>query len=399
MKILIIHNHYLEKGGEDEVVNAEAKLLTEQGHKVILYEKSNERIIMSSFFKKALFLLLELNFSKAVYREVKEIIKKEKPDIAHIHNIFICVTPSIYFALKEGKVPVVQSLHNYRFFCVKGTFFAKGAVCEKCKDGRFFNAVIRRCYRNSFFLSFLLARILYKSGSFLKKIDSHIVTSRFSRDKFIALGLEEEKMFLKVNFLTAEPTENIRDYNYALFLGRLVDYKGIETLIKAFKIAPSFNLKIIGDGPLKKKVQSFASTHGNIEWMGKIGRDLVLEAIKNSSFIIFPSECFENMPFVIMESFAFSKPVLASNLGAIKEFVIDGVNGILFEPGNEKELAAKISYLFTHENKRLEMGKSANKTYRELFNKDKNYRDLMDIYARTITSNKGELVCSTAKKY
>lgn len=398
MKILIVHNHYLEKGGEDEVVNAEIKLLTEQGHEVIFYEKSNEQVNSSSFFKKAVFLL-KLNFSKAVYREVKEIIKREKPDIAHIHNIFICVTPSIYFALKEDGVPVVQSLHNYRFFCVKGTFFAKGAVCEKCKDGRFFNAVIGRCYRNSLFLSFLLARILYKGGSFLKKIDSHIVTSKFSRDKFIELGLEEEKMFLKVNFLTLKPKGDSRDYNYALFLGRLVDYKGIVTLIKAFKISPSFNLKIIGDGPLRRDVQSVVSSWGNIEWAGKIGRDLVLEAIKNSSFIIFPSECFENMPFVIMESFAFSKPVLASNLGAIKEFVIDGVNGILFEPGNEKELAAKVSYLFSHEKKRLEMGKNANKTYRELFDKDKNYRDLISIYTRTITLKKGESVCSTEKKY
>ncbi len=128
MKILIIHNHYLEKGGEDEVVNAETKLLTERGHKVILYEKSNEHIRSMPFFKKLFFFLRELNFSRTTYKEVKEIIKREKPDIAHIHNIFICVTPSVYFALKEENVPIVQSLHNYRFFCIKGTFFDQGAV-------------------------------------------------------------------------------------------------------------------------------------------------------------------------------------------------------------------------------------------------------------------------------
>ncbi|MDP2910003.1 MAG: glycosyltransferase family 4 protein [bacterium] len=388
LKILLIHNRYLEKGGEDEVVNAEAKLLTEHGHKVILYEKSNEDIRRWSFFKKALFFLRELRFSKTVYKEVKEIVKRENPDIAHITNIFFCVTPSAYIALNEENVPIVQSLHNYRFFCIRGTFFDKGVICERCKDKEFFNAIIRKCWRNSFFLSFFLAKLLYKSGFFLKNVDSFIVTSKFSREKFIEFGLEEKRMHLKVNFLTIEPKENSRDYNYALFLGRLVDYKGVETLMKAFKICSSFNLKIVGDGPLRRGVQSFASSHNNIEWLGRIERDSVLEAIENSSFVIFPSECFENMPIAIIESFAFSKPVLASNLGAIKEFVIDGVSGILFEPGNEKDLAAKISYLFSHGSERMEMGKNANKIYRERFNKEKNYRDLLGIYNKTMTSKK-----------
>lgn len=388
MKILIIHNRYLEKGGEDEVVNAEVKLLTDHGHKVILYEKSNESIRRMPFYKKALFFVRELHFSKTVYKEIKEIIKSEKPDVAHITNIFFCVTPSAYIALNEENVPIVQSLHNYRLFCIKGTFFGKRAICEKCKAKQFLNAVIGKCWRNSFFLSLLLARLLRKKDLFLKNIDSFIVTSKFSRNKFIEYGLEEKKMYLKVNFLTIDPEANNQDHNYALFIGRLVNYKGIETLMKAFKIGPSFNLKIIGDGPMKKEVQSFASSHSNIEWLGKAGKDSVLEAIKKSSFVIFPSECFENMPIVIVESFAFSKPVLASNLGAIKEFVIDGVSGVLFEPGNERDLAAKISYLFSHSDERMKMGKNANNIYRERFGKEKNYSDLMDIYSKTINSKK-----------
>lgn len=389
MKVLVIHNHYLEKGGEDAVVSAEVKLLEEHGHEVILYEKSNESIKSLPFFKKLHFILLELNFSKAVYKEVKEIIRAEKPDIAHIHNIFIYITPSVYLALREENVPIVQSLHNYRFFCLAGSFFNKGKICEKCKDKQFFSAVIGKCWRNSFIFSFLLVKLLYKWGSLLKNIDSYIVTSKFTRDKFVELGLDEKKMYLKTNFLTIEPGGNNQDYNYALFLGRLVDYKGINTLMKAFEINPSFNLKIIGDGPLRSKISSFASSNNNLEWLGKVGRDSVLKAIKNSSFVIFPSECYENMPLVIMESFVFSKPVLASNLGAIKEFVIDGVNGFLFEPGDARDLAAKISYLFSHDKKRSEMGKNANRFYRERFNKEKNYNELISIYTKTINSQKG----------
>ena len=388
MKILIIHNHYLEKGGEDKVVSSEKSLLEEHGQEIILYVRSNEDIKRLSFFKKIIFVLRELNFSTAVYKEIKEIVRKERPDIAHIHNIFLSITPSVYLALKEENVPIVQSLHNYRFFCLKGTFFNKGKICEKCKNKQFFNAVAGKCWRDSLLISFFLARLLYKGRSFLEMIDSYIVMSKFSREKFIEFGLDKKRMYLKTNFLTIEPQENKQDDNYALFIGRLVDYKGIGTLVEAFKITPSFNLKIIGDGPLKKEVNNFTSSRNNIEWLGRMGEDSVFEAIKHSSFLVFPSECYENMPVVIMESFAFSKPVLASNLGAIKEFVIDGANGILFESGDAKDLAAKVSYLFSHPKERIEMGKNANKFYREQFNKEKNYRDLMNIYTETISLKK-----------
>ncbi|MDD5109208.1 MAG: glycosyltransferase [Candidatus Omnitrophica bacterium] len=391
MKILVIHNHYLEKGGEDEVFNAEVKLLEEHGHKVILYEKTNEYIKSLPFLKKFIFAFTEPSFSKTVYEEIKEIVKKEKPDIAHVHNIFICITTSVYAALKEEGIPIVQTLHNYRFFCSKGTFFNNGVICERCKNRNFFNGVVRKCWRNSFFLSFFSARLLDKWGSFFKNIDSYIVLSKFSRDKFVELGLDGQRMYLKTNFLTTEPTGIKQDRNYAVFIGRIVDYKGIGTLMKAFKINPTFNLKIIGDGPLNNEVRDCAATYDNVECLGQLNRDSVFKVINNSSFIIFPSECYENMPMVILESFASSKPVLASKLGSIKEFVIDGVNGVLFEPGNAEDLAAKISYLFSHNEERIQMGENANLIYREKFNKENNYRDLEVIYRRTIEINKNKL--------
>ena len=290
MKILVIHNHYLEKGGEDEVVAAEIKLLKEHGHEVIFYEKFNEDIEKYSFIKKLLFSFFELNFSRTVYQEIKEIIRTQKPDIAHIHNIFFCITPSVYFALKEENVPIVQSLHNYRLFCLRGTFYNKGIVCEKCKEKQLFKGIVEKCWKNSFFSSFFLAKLLYQKKFFLKNIGSYIVTSKFSKDKFIELGINQESLHLKTNFLTIEPSGDNQDHNYALFLGRLVDYKGVETLMKAFETIPSFRLKIIGDGPLRNKVDRFASSHKNIEWLGRIERALVIEAIKNASFLIFPSK-------------------------------------------------------------------------------------------------------------
>lgn len=389
MKILVIHNHYIERGGEDEVVNAETKLLEEHGHKVILYEKSNKHIEKLSFFRKLFFVFSELFFSKTVYKELKEIINTEKPDIAHVHNIFFSITPSAYLALKEENIPIVQSLHNYRFFCLRGALFHKGSVCEKCKGRPLYHSVIKKCWRNSYTLSFLLASILCRWRSVLKNnVDSYIASSEFSMNKLNELGLKRKKIYLKTNFLAVEPQCNSQDNDYALFIGRLVDYKGIETLMKAFEINPSFNLKIIGDGPLREKVNNFASLHSNVEFLSNVERVTVLKMLKNSSFIIFPSKCYENMPMVIIESFALSKPVLASNLGAIKEMVVNGSSGILFEPGNAQDLASKISYLFSHKRERDAMGAGANKIYRILFDREKNYHNLISIYAATINKAK-----------
>lgn len=389
MKILIIHTHYLEIGGEDQVVSSEVSLLKEHGHEVIIYEKTNEYIENLSFLKKFLYILFDLNFSRTVYREIKEIIKKENPDIAHIHNIFYCVTPSVYFALKEEGIPIVQSLHNYRLFCLRGTFYNKGEVCEKCRDKMLFKGVLERCWRNSLFSSFFLAKILHNK-TFLKNIDSFIVTSNFSKNKFIELGLDPSKLHLKTNFLSSNFEENIEDKKYALFLGRLVDYKGVETLMKAFGGHPALKLKIIGDGPLRERMEDFSQKHENVEWLGRVKREKVIEAIKNCSFLVFPSECYENMPLVIMESFVFSKPVLASNLGAIKEFVIDGINGILFNPGDPDDLARRASYLFSHDQELLQMGRNARQSFKDRFTRESNYEKLIAIYTKTIEMSRSE---------
>ena len=388
MKILIIHNHYLEKGGEDEVVNAEVALLREHGHDVILYEKSNEYVENAHFIKKSLFTLFDINFSKIVYGEISDIVRSEKPDIAHIHNIFVCITPSVYFALNKFNVPIVQSLHNYRLFCIRGTFYNRSAICERCLNHKPFGGVIRKCWRGSFFSSFFLTKLLQKKESFLKNIYAYIALSKFSRNKFAEMGLDRSKLHLKTNFLTIEPEGGGQDHDYALFVGRLVDYKGVATLMKAFNAIPSFRLKIVGDGPLKSEVQRFVSTHSNVEWLGRLNRASVNDVMRNCSFLIFPSEWYEGMPMVILESFVFSKPILASNLGAMKELVADGVNGVLFEPGNAEDLAAKIAYMFTHKDKRIEMGKNANKIYRQQFIKEKNYEELLNIYTRTIETKK-----------
>ena len=150
------------------------------------------------------FIAKDIIWSKRTYEELKDIIKKEKPDIAHIHNIFIVITPSVYCALSEGNIPVVQTLHNYRLICPKGIFYRDGKICEQCTEGNFRLSVIHKCWRNSHFLSYFLARVLrihFRNKTFRGKIDCYITLSEFSKNKFIKAGFSEKKLFIKHHFL------------------------------------------------------------------------------------------------------------------------------------------------------------------------------------------------------
>lgn len=391
MKILVIHNGYLEGGGEEEVVNSEIEMLRRFSHQVVFYQRSNREIKSFSLYHKMCFLAKEIVWSKETYKKIKEIIKKENPDIAHLHNVFLMISPSIYYALAEENIPVVQSLHNYKLYCPKGIFYNNRKVCEVCKNGNFMPSVIHKCWRNSFVLSFLLAKMLnfhFKKKTFENNIDTFIAQSEFSKSKFTELGLSEDKIFVKPNFVDLKIESNKDKGHYALFIGRLIDYKGIKTLISAHKRFPDFYLKIIGEGPLGKKLEAETQCTANIEWLGRLPNERVIEHIRRSRFVIFPSQCYENMPRVIIESFACGVPVIASRLGAAVEIIRDGQTGLHFTPGDPVDLASKIKWAWENSKKMEEIGERAKKKYEEKYTLGKNYEMLMDIYKKTIENKK-----------
>jgi glycosyltransferase involved in cell wall biosynthesis len=387
MKILIIHNQYLEKGGEDEVVNAEIGMLEKFGHKIIFYKRSNEEITALSFYKKLRFLTKDIIWSKRTYKDLKDIIKKEQPDIAHIHNIFVIITPSVYCALNAGNIPVVQTLHNYRLICPNGVFYRDGRICEQCTAGNFAPSIIYKCWRDSYFLSYFLARALrthFKKKTFKNRIDCYITLSEFSKKKFIKAGFSEKKLFIKPNFLELNTEKRNEPQNLALFIGRLVDYKGINTLISAFKKIDMRYVKIIGDGPLYKELKRKTKDIVNIELLGRLPHEKTVEYVRNSSFLVFPSECYEPFGRVIIEAFACGVPVLASRLGAAAQIIEDGRTGLHFRSGDPGDLATKAEWAWTHKKEMEEMGREARREYERKYTEDKNYEILMDIYKHAV---------------
>ena len=396
MKILLIHNYYRSDvpSGEDNVARAEEKLIRDKGGSVVTFNKFNDEFDSYSLWQK-IYASKELIWSSKSYRQIKSLLKTEKPDIAHFHNIFYLISPSAYYACQEEKVPVVQTLHNFRFFCANGLLLRNGKICEDCIGRIPWRSIFFGCYRDSKLYSLpvsLMEIVHHYFKTWNKMVDIYIALSEFSKRKFIEAGLPEEKIFVKPNFLLNSPQPLFENGRYIVFIGRLSPEKGVLTLIKGIKIlqerSKRFNLslKIIGDGPQKEELMTKVRRYGiqKIEFLGRKRREECMELLKNSSFVVIPSICYENFPMTIVESFACSKPVVASKIGSIPEIIEDGKTGFLFEPGNALDFAEKVEWMFENEDACIKMGRNSRAEFERKYTAESNYALLMEIYRKAI---------------
>lgn len=391
MKVLLIHNFYQSSSpsGEGVVFQNELKILEKNGIDVIKYTRHNDEIQKFGIYDK-LGLPFKNIWSIETYREIKKLIKKEKPDIAHFHNIWYLISPSAYYACKDAGVPIVQTLHNFRIFCANGLLLRNGKVCEACLNRAPWRSVLYGCYRGSHLCSIPIAMTEWTHqivGTWKNVVNTYIALTNFSKNKFIQAGLKQDKIYVKPNFLTNPPEPDYSNNGYAIFIGRLSKEKGIDILIEAFKrLSISLKLIIVGSGLLKNKLEKTVKLENlsNIQFVCSIKHEQCIELLKKSSFLIMPSVCYEGFPVVICESFACGKPVIASNLGAMAELVEDGKTGFLFEPGNPEDLALKIKWMMENEDVCIEMGKNARKVFEEKYTGEKNFYISLKIYQNTL---------------
>lgn len=387
MKILQIHNKYQQQGGEDVVYNAEKELLESHGHTVIRYERNNKEIEEYSFVKKSS-LLWQTSWSKKSYTEIIKLIKKEKPNICHVHNYLPLISPSVFYACKEQDLPVVQTLHNYRLLCSNAYLFRNGKVCEECLGGSLYHSVKYGCYRDSKLQTLALARMVEKHkkiNTWDDIVNGYICLTTFAKRKFIKGGLPKNKLYIKPNFLSDIKINNFVEKDYFFFAGRLDKTKGIEILKGSFEKLKNIKIKIAGEGPLKRY---FKKTNSNIEYLCQQQHAKILELLSASIALIFPSIWYEGMPMTIVEAFACSKPVIASDLGAMPEMIDDGKTGLMFQTGNAEDLAVKIKWAYEHKEEMKQMGINARKEYEEKYTDEKNYQIIMEIYRKVISNNR-----------
>lgn len=369
---------------------SESDLLRGNGHDLLTYTVHNDAIAAMSGIKAAKLAI----WNSDCHAELSQLLEAEKPDVVHFHNTFPLMSPAVFWAAKAHGCAVVKSLHNYRLMCPVGTFYRNGRACEDCA-GRLWPwpGVVHGCYRNSRPASAAVATMMSTHRvlrSWSEKIDKFIVLSEFARRKFIEHGLPAEKIELKPNFLDPDPGPGEPGRGYAVFVGRLSPEKGIETLLEAWqRLARKMTLRIMGDGPLSPLVEAASSRSEMIEYLGYKPWADVMDVIAGADFLIMPSVCYESFGLAIIEAFAKSKPVIASRLGTMIEFVKDDYTGLHFEVGDPDDLATKVAWAIEHPAEMEIMGRNARAVYLERYGAERNYRRLMEIYEAAVNSARG----------
>ena len=383
LRVLVAHNSYQMRGGEDAVVDAEVALLRSHGHAVTEYRRHNDELQDMRTLDAAVDTL----WSRKTGRDLDALVAQARPDVVHVHNTFPLISPSLYWAAHRHGIPVVQTLHNFRLLCPQAMFLRDGKVCEDCLGHVPWRAVKHGCYRESRAQSAALGGMLVMHrmfGTWRHKVARYIALNEFCRNKFIEGGLPADRIAVKPNFVDFE-VPLARPRTGVLFVGRLSPEKGIDVLARAASEVSGLQLRVAGTGPAEYALNGVPG----VKWLGALAQAAVREEMSGAIALVLPSIWYENFPRTLVEAFACGLPVIASRIGALAELVVEGVTGLLFEPGDPGDLAAKLRWAQEHAMEMAAMGLRARLWFEENFTPERNYGQLMDIYRVAQMGNVG----------
>jgi glycosyltransferase involved in cell wall biosynthesis len=410
MKVLLINNFLYRRGGDCTYMFGLGDLLRRNGHEVFywgMHHKENYEYEYSRHFVDNI-NYVEMNSSrtlanvlKVIYRSIYSLEAKKKletfltlvkPDIVHLNNIHAYLTPSIIDTINAVDIPIVWTLHDYKLLCPNSIFLSHSDLCFECKGGKYYKCVIRRCKKDSLAASIIAAMEAYICGWLLdisRKVDFFVVMSETARVIFSDFGWSVDRFITINNFKISDyKAKVVREKTYCLFLGSLTPGKGVATLLKAAQSCPDIEVKIAGDGMLRRDLENYIEKNHlkNVTILGHI-KD-VSRIIADSNFVVVPSECYENFPYAIIEAAIMKKPVIASRVGGIPEMVRENETGLLFERGNHKQLAEKIHYLYDNPQLTADMGENAGKFAESRFDAGKYYQKIIKVYQDAIGMHK-----------
>jgi glycosyltransferase involved in cell wall biosynthesis len=381
--VLVIHNRYLEAGGEDSVVNAEINLLRRNGHRVLQYARHNREIAQFSAARKAL-LPITTTWDNESYGELRRLIRQERPAIAHCHNLLPLLSPAVYYACAAEGIPVVQTVHNYRLVCPGGNFFRHGTPCAGC-HGSLAKAAMRGCYRDSRRQTSVVALMLGTHRAlrtWKEKVARYIAPSEFCRVMLIQHGLPAHHIVVKPHFAPEILPQKNGLGDYAIFVGRLSEEKGIHPLLRVWRELGHIPLHVVGSGPLERAARELVrqSKTPNISFAGQLPHDETLRRIRDARFLVAPSRCYETFGMAVLEAMACGVPAIVPRTGAMRELVSDRRTGFQVEVNDPEQLSRAIRKAWSRPLETREMGRGASHLVLEHYSPQSNYKKLVAIY-------------------
>ena len=385
MKVLVAHNAYQQRGGEDAVVESEVAMLRAAGHEVREYRRHNDELAEMGKARAA----ADTMWSRRTRSDLGGLLAAWPADVLHVHNTFPLVSPSLYWAAASARVPVVQTLHNFRLLCPQAMLLRDGRVCRDCVGRVPLPAVRHGCYRGSRAQTAVLAGMLVLHrglGTWQRKVQRYVALNDFCRDEFVRGGLPAERIVIKPNFVESPPAAGALSgaagtaRSGLLFVGRLAPEKGVTVLAQAAASLPDGSVAVAGSGPLADQVRQAPG----LQALGALAPAEVADVMGRSLALVMPSLWFENFPRTLVEAYAAGLPVIASRLGAMAELVQDGVTGLLAEPGDAHDWASKMRWALDHPAEMGRMGAAARARYEALYTPQRNLAQLLDIYEQAV---------------
>jgi len=404
MNVLLINKFFYLRGGSETVFFDTASLLRHAGHSVSYFSMDHPKNLDSRYSR---YFVSHVDFAdmkgfidrvgsagRILYsfesqRKLEQLIREERPDIAHLHNIHHQISPSILHTLRKFNIPIVMTLHDYKLVCPIYTLLSGWETCERCRGGRYYHCFFRRCSKQSYLGSALTTAEMYLHRMVLRSFDNvdiFLSPSQFLKNKLAELGFRGTISHLpnSVDTSSYTPSHSWTE-DSILYFGRLSREKGLFTLLDAVADLP-ITCKIIGDGPMRAALEKMVIDRGlqNVYLLGYKPHDELKSEILKSMFVIVPSQWYENNPMTIVEAFACGKPVVGSRIGGIPELVENGRTGLTFSPGNKEELRNRVLTLLNDSGKISEYGRNARDYVERKLNRELYLKRLLETYERAM---------------
>ena len=390
MRIVICHNYFRERGGEDQVFEDELELLTSHGHDVATFVKRNTDL---SGLIPTIKTAIGTPWNRGASAELEDLVRKTKAEIVHFHNWVPQISPAGFYAARNAGAAVVQTLHNYRWVCPKGILFRDGSLCEDCVGKRVpWPAVLHSCYHASMVGSLFVGAAIGLHNAIetpARAIDAFIAPGQFIKQKMTAAGIPGDRIYIKSNFLPVDPGPGTGDGGYAMYLGRLSPEKKIDTLLAAWeRLDGTIPLKISGDGPLRPVVEAAARRDPSIDYLGFAPNEALDGLLGSARVLVFTSGTYEAQPLTILESCAKGTPVIVARMGAMEELVEDTKTGWHFNPNDSDDLARVVAEVFEPSIDLAPIRKAVHGNYLEQFTPGPNHERAMEVYEAAIRHRK-----------
>ncbi|HUG69104.1 MAG TPA: glycosyltransferase [Pirellulaceae bacterium] len=385
MKLLQIYNQYRSLfNGEEAVVELTAELVERHGGSARLMMRSSRDIGMS-FAGRARAFWSGI-YSREAYHSIEQVLVEDRPDVVHVHNLYPLFSPSVLVACKRAGVPVVMSVHNQQLTCPRADHLRRGRICEKCVGGGEYNCVLRNCRQNIFESVAYAARSAFarKMRLFHDNVTLFVAVSEFAKSRLVAAGFDENGIVVLRNMVAASSgPADASQGTYAAFAGRMSPEKGLHTLLQAAGGFFDCPVRLAGSGPLLEPLKR--TLPANVELKGQLITSQMQPFYRGARFVVVPSITYEMCPLVILEAFSHGIPVIASRLGAQRELVTHGVNGLLFDPGNAEDLRRKMKQLWEDPDQCRRLGQAGYERVLRDHSEASYYERLIGVYRRAIS--------------